>query len=392
VANILAVGGKADGVFDNKAAHEAAQTRAAIVLLPKSAGVTDYFFSAPPTKGASLTTIAQGGFTITGATPAELNLIDIDTGSLIANGVPYIDELGGSRIEIVSGTVRQQVAAAVSITAVGTLATVTKTTHGYSNGDRTITALAVETDYNGPFTISNVTANTYDYTMAGSPSSPATGTPTARKPSQWDFINDANHEPVGVDDSAPIIAVGASIPIPFTKTYTRVLGWSTGPDETLANTIQFDVGASVGLNQATLKASASLHGASQFFWDGAVFQIATNPSQDLNFIDDAAATGNNLIINHDYCPGIAVNVNPYNVGGSVNPFTPMIKSVANDSLVIAFQDPVTGLSHTSGSFTTQMAFTINKVFHSGLLLDGSGDSHTLDLSAGNIWFYGIFEI
>lgn len=64
----------------------------------------------------------------------------------------------------------------VTITAVTTTATVAHTAHGMTSGDKVVIRGAVEQDYNGVFVISNVSANAYDYTMGGSPSSPATGT------------------------------------------------------------------------------------------------------------------------------------------------------------------------------------------------------------------------
>ena len=62
-----------------------------------------------------------------------------------------------------------------SITAVSTTATVTKTAHGLSNGD-VVRMVGVSTPevpgdnvYNGIFTIQNVSANAFDYVMAGVP-------------------------------------------------------------------------------------------------------------------------------------------------------------------------------------------------------------------------------
>ena len=66
----------------------------------------------------------------------------------------------------------------VSITASGTTASVAHTSHGMANGETVIIRNVDQEDYNGVFTISNVTINAYDYTMPGSPSSPATSTAT----------------------------------------------------------------------------------------------------------------------------------------------------------------------------------------------------------------------
>lgn len=68
-----------------------------------------------------------------------------------------------------------------SITSSGTTATVTTTAnHGWSDGDFVTIAGANETAYNGQFQITVVTATTFTYTCASTPSAtPATGTITA---------------------------------------------------------------------------------------------------------------------------------------------------------------------------------------------------------------------
>lgn len=61
-----------------------------------------------------------------------------------------------------------------SITRSGSTATVTKESHGFSNGETVIITGARQDEYNGEFLIGNVTANTFTYSVAGSPVSPAT--------------------------------------------------------------------------------------------------------------------------------------------------------------------------------------------------------------------------
>jgi hypothetical protein len=67
----------------------------------------------------------------------------------------------------------------VTITRSGTTASVSHTAHGMANNDQVIIRDADQPEYNGVFTISNVTANAYDYTVSGTPDSPATGTITS---------------------------------------------------------------------------------------------------------------------------------------------------------------------------------------------------------------------
>lgn len=60
-----------------------------------------------------------------------------------------------------------------SITRTGSTATVTITAHGYSNGNIVSISGADEDEYNGNQTVANVAADTFDFTVAGSPATPA---------------------------------------------------------------------------------------------------------------------------------------------------------------------------------------------------------------------------
>jgi hypothetical protein len=64
----------------------------------------------------------------------------------------------------------------VTITRSGTTASVSHTAHGMSNGAKVRIEGADQEEYNGIQTISNVSANAYDYTVSGAPDTPATGT------------------------------------------------------------------------------------------------------------------------------------------------------------------------------------------------------------------------
>jgi len=72
-------------------------------------------------------------------------------------------------------------ASVTSITSSGTTATVTQTGHGYSTGDYVTIIGAAPTEYTGTYAVTVTGANTYTYTFAGSATSPATGTITARR-------------------------------------------------------------------------------------------------------------------------------------------------------------------------------------------------------------------
>ncbi len=62
------------------------------------------------------------------------------------------------------------------ITRSTTTATVTCTAHGFVTGDNVTIAGATQTQYNGSFSVVVVDANTFTFTVSGSPATPATGT------------------------------------------------------------------------------------------------------------------------------------------------------------------------------------------------------------------------
>lgn len=65
------------------------------------------------------------------------------------------------------------------ITRAGDVATATKVGHGYSNGDKVVIAGAAQADYNGEVTVFGVAANTFNFNVQNTPTTPATGTITA---------------------------------------------------------------------------------------------------------------------------------------------------------------------------------------------------------------------
>jgi hypothetical protein len=64
----------------------------------------------------------------------------------------------------------------VTISRSGSVASVAHTAHGLVAGDKVAIRGAVQQEYNGVFAITNITTNAYDYTVSGSPATPATGT------------------------------------------------------------------------------------------------------------------------------------------------------------------------------------------------------------------------
>lgn len=78
----------------------------------------------------------------------------------------------------------------ITITRSGSTATATATQHGLSTGQSVTITGAVETEYNGTFTVTVTGLNTFTYAVPGTPASPATGTITAAV-TQYSTYSDA---------------------------------------------------------------------------------------------------------------------------------------------------------------------------------------------------------
>jgi hypothetical protein len=87
-----------------------------------------------------------------------------------------ITDNGNGTVNISSATAILRQMHSVSIVRSGSVATVTQTAHGYEDGDYIYIEGANQSEYNGTYTIYSVTANTYSYTISGTPVTPATGT------------------------------------------------------------------------------------------------------------------------------------------------------------------------------------------------------------------------
>jgi hypothetical protein len=133
------------------------------------------------TTGTVTINISGGGDTPTydtaGATVVINNTVtvqvtvkDADTLAAIENARVFLEADSGGDLPALDS---------VTITRSGSTASVAHTAHGMANSDEVIIRDADQNEYNGVFTISNVTTNAYDYTISGTPTTPATGTITA---------------------------------------------------------------------------------------------------------------------------------------------------------------------------------------------------------------------
>jgi hypothetical protein len=107
--------------------------------------------------------------------------LEVVTVSATAKAAADSSLISGARVIMEADTGGSLPASAsVTITRSGSVATVTHgSAHNMSNGMQVAIRFANQPEYNGVFTISNVTTLTYDYTVSGTPTTPATGSITA---------------------------------------------------------------------------------------------------------------------------------------------------------------------------------------------------------------------
>src|ERR1051325_4681516 len=139
-------------------------------------------------------TLAAGGYLVVAADlakftakyPGVSNVVGPWTGRLSNSGeeIRLVDQNGGSVDSVTYADSGDWAARrkgifptqnAAGITRSGTTATVTLVNHGFNTGDVVLIAGAGQAAYNGQFTVTNYSANTFTYTVSGSPATPATG-------------------------------------------------------------------------------------------------------------------------------------------------------------------------------------------------------------------------
>lgn len=113
--------------------------------------------------GGSTPSIRTAGATVTvqNAVTVKVTAKDADTSAAIS----------GARVLLYATT-----GTTVTITRSGSTASVSHTAHGYQNSQKVVILGAEQGEYNGLKTISNVSTNAYDFTVSGTPTTPATGT------------------------------------------------------------------------------------------------------------------------------------------------------------------------------------------------------------------------
>jgi hypothetical protein len=387
---------------DNKASAEAASAISSLVIFPSLTGES-YTFSAAPTLTSGVTFLFDRGGAFSGATAEELNAIITDTG--VVQGYASSPELKDGKIEIVSGTIRQQ--QPTSVTGItrpsGTSAIVNEVAHGRVVGDWVVIQGASPTGYNGTHEIAQIDdVDNYRVVVDSGLASPATGTITVFGADVWEWIKDSTHEPLGVDDSTPVRSDGSGygLLVPFLKTYSKVLSMNVGPDETIAGAQGMVIGASVSTSAIAFRASLNKTVAGRVLYDGADWAVNMGTDQGTIYTNDAPYpfsdinyTGGNLTLNHSFCLGSDIKLTPNSAGGTATPFIPVLKSNTDDEAVINFLHVNAGaLALYTGAASTQLSFQFTKNSNRLIKFDGSDRSSEAKMYFGNIWFFGIMQV
>jgi hypothetical protein len=115
-----------------------------------------------------------------------------------------------------------------SITRVSTTATVTKKNHGFTDGQTVTIVGAAQTEYNGAITVGGATADTFTYTVSGSPATPATGSL---------YLTDANQSVWGsLLEAIHLVSIAAVTTVKVEVSIDLSLGWKqVGADLTSAD-------------------------------------------------------------------------------------------------------------------------------------------------------------
>lgn len=147
-----------------------------------SNGQNDSTFYVARTTGAVTINIVggSGNFTYKTAGAAVSIVIDpVTTKITVKNMAGTLVSDARVLVEAGDGTGDLPFEESVTISRLSSTATVAHTGHGLVTGDKVVIRGANQPEYNGVFTITYISADSYSYTVSGTPDTPATGTITA---------------------------------------------------------------------------------------------------------------------------------------------------------------------------------------------------------------------
>jgi len=223
-------------------------------------------------------------------------------------------------------------------------------------------------------------------------------------PAQWAFIQDSGHVQNGFNDvygdataeppNGNLHALSGALYVKFAKTYSRVISLIVAPDETLAYDYGVTCGASVGVDQITIRAKVTRGIAGAVRFDGTNWVISMGEFQGVAPSVSYNSTTGALTVDHsnEFVRGLAIHLTPWFTSSQV-PYLPVIRTgTTNSSFAINWIDTTTGAIVT-GAASQRMACFFSKRMSSAARLDGvSGWDAVPFHTGGNLWIYGIMEL
>src|SRR3569623_439796 len=148
-------------------------------------------------------------------------------------GAPALSGSAGNLISLLDAVLVNgfNLKSVASITRSGSTATATVSAgHGFRENDVVLQAGAGQTEYNGEFRIFNVPSTTYQFPVTGSPTTPATGTITAKiAPAGWTQSFTGTNK--AAYKSADVTATGCLLRVDdSTAKYASVAGYESMTD------------------------------------------------------------------------------------------------------------------------------------------------------------------
>jgi len=144
-------------------------------------------------------------------------------------GAPTVSGTAGHLINVLDAClINGYNSQTITITRSGATATASCTSHGFNSYETILISGANEAEYNGTFRITNITANTFDFTVTGSPTTPATGTITAKvNPAGWTKPFSGTNKAAYRSDGGNRLYYRISDDGTGSQAYARMVGYET---------------------------------------------------------------------------------------------------------------------------------------------------------------------
>ena len=194
-------------------------------------------------------------------------------------------------------------------------------------------------------------------------------------PTEWDWIEDSNHEKIGFDDEITIDESNYYVKVNFDQEYDKVVTFIATPDNYLASNGEVSIGASVGLDNALISMGTSHRIDGMVYYDSLNETWVDSLGGSVDFTNGIVTlTPNASLITY---PPVGFDVKPVYRG-----FAPM-KTLAKleSGYRASFFNPDGSLATTPSS---DMAF----------LYEIGGNSRSVRMNtpmgaSSNIWLFGI---